>query len=173
MESVLQVATYMCERYCREYGKNLDEMKLHKLLYFTQRESIIRTGDVMFDAEFRAWQYGPVVRVVRDAYKTGGLKETLSPEAQMRHSAVFDYIFVTYAGKSSYSLATQSHSELSWEHARAGYGDYDASDVPMKLEDMREDAERAKKWREESKILQRVQVYIDSHKESLKGICLL
>ena len=32
------------------------------------------------------------------------------------------------------------NSELSWKRARVGYGKYDSSDVPMKLDDIREDA---------------------------------
>lgn len=40
MEDVVKVASYICQRYQREFGKRIDEMKLHKLLYFTQRESI-------------------------------------------------------------------------------------------------------------------------------------
>ena len=173
MESVLKVATYISERYLQEFGKALDEMRLHKLLYFTQRECIIQTGDVMFDAEFRAWKYGPVIKEVRDAFKDGRLTETLSMESQIKYREVFDYIFATYAKKSAFSLVTHSHSELSWERARAGFGEYDASDEPMKLEDIREDAERAKKWRAEAKIMQKVQAYIDSHKGELKGVFLL
>ena len=173
MESVLKVATYISERYLQEFGKALDEMRLHKLLSFTQRECFIQTGDVMFDAEFRAWKYCPVIKEVRDAFKDGRLTETLSMESQIKYREVFDYIFATYAKKSAFSLVTHSHSELSWERARAGFGEYDASDVPMKLEDIREDAERAKKWRAEAKIMQKVQAYIDSHKGELKGVFLL
>ena len=41
-------------------------------------------------------------------------------------------------------LSVISHGELSWKRARKGYGKYDESDVPMKFEDIVEDALRYK-----------------------------
>ena len=40
MEELRQIASYICMRYQKEFGRGIDEMKLHKLLYFVQRESI-------------------------------------------------------------------------------------------------------------------------------------
>ena len=59
MENVVKVASYICQRYQRQFGKRIDEMKLHKLLYFTQRESIIQTGQPIFEERFEA---GDMVR---------------------------------------------------------------------------------------------------------------
>lgn len=42
MLDVVKVASYISRRYEREYGSPIDEMKLHKLLYFAQRESLIQ-----------------------------------------------------------------------------------------------------------------------------------
>ena len=61
MEDVLKIASYICDRYYKEYGHNIDEMKLHKLLYLTQRETIIQTGEPLFNDQFEAWKYGPVL----------------------------------------------------------------------------------------------------------------
>lgn len=36
-------------------GKNLEEMKLHKLLYFVQRESLAITGNPLFAEPFEGW----------------------------------------------------------------------------------------------------------------------
>jgi hypothetical protein len=41
-------------------------------------------------------------------------------------------------------LSAISHGEISWKKARAGYRKYDESNVPMKLEDIYEDARRYK-----------------------------
>ena len=35
MVDVVKVASYLYKRYKEEYGKTIDEMKLHKLLCFT------------------------------------------------------------------------------------------------------------------------------------------
>ena len=44
MESILNVASYIIKK----YEGNIDEMKLHKLLYFIQRESLAMTGEFLF-----------------------------------------------------------------------------------------------------------------------------
>jgi hypothetical protein len=57
---------------------------------------------------------------------------------------VFDEVFMELASTKSVMLSAISHGELSWKRARVGYGKYDESDVPMKLEDIMEDALRYK-----------------------------
>lgn len=42
MMGILQVASYIYKRYMDDFGVRIDEMKLHKLLYFTQRECLIQ-----------------------------------------------------------------------------------------------------------------------------------
>ena len=52
MEDVMNVAAYIINRYLAEYNQPIDEMKLHKLMYFAQRESFIQTDQPLFDATF-------------------------------------------------------------------------------------------------------------------------
>lgn len=173
MLETIRVATYIADEYKRLYGQQIDEMKLHKLMYFTQRESIIQTGTHMFDAEFRAWKYGPVLLEVRAAYKTIGVLSSLADDMKERFKDVFDKIMTHYAAKKTMSLVCLSHAELSWKRARKGYGRYETSDVPMLLSDIYEDAEIAKRQREEAKLLRRVQAHIDAHKSDIQNIYIL
>ncbi len=147
MDKVTQIAAYLLDRYKREFGEPMDEMKLHKLLYFTQREAIIRTGQPMFDAEFRARKYGPVIVEIHDQFKVDALHEELPKESQERWKECFDYIFSEFAPKKTMNLVSLAHGEKSWSRARVGYGKYDDSDVPMKLADIYEDAEYRKRRR--------------------------
>ena len=55
-------------------------MKLHKLLYFTQRECLIQKGEPMFDAQFEVWKYGPVMVQIRQHYKNDSLPELMDQE---------------------------------------------------------------------------------------------
>ena len=55
-------------------------MKLHKLLYFTQRECLIQKGEPMFDAQFEAWKYGPVMVQIHQHYKNDSLPELMDQE---------------------------------------------------------------------------------------------
>ena len=48
MERAINVARYICDEYRKMSGEAIDEMKLHKLLYFSQRESFAITGEPLF-----------------------------------------------------------------------------------------------------------------------------
>ncbi len=142
MEDVRKVASYICDRYQKEFGKRIDEMKLHKLLYFTQRECIAQTGSPMFDATFYAWIYGPVIPSIRGLYKYDRLHELPSQDFIVKYTPIFDMVFHELASTKSVMLSVISHGELSWKRAREGYGKYDESNVPMKMSDIMEDALR-------------------------------
>lgn len=147
MESVIQIASYICDRYEREYGVRIDEMKLHKLLYLTQRETLVRKDKPLFDTAFEAWKYGPVIPLIRTLYKKDQLKDTLSTDVISQYRDVFDYVFAEYAGKRSFVLSNITHGEYSWRHAREGYSKYDDSCVLMTLDDIRIDAQNVKERR--------------------------
>ena len=142
MISVVKTAAYICQRYLQEFGEQIDEMKLHKLLYFMQRECLVQKGEPLFPEQLHAWKYGPVMPQIRLLYKEGLLTEIPSQQEVLAYQTVFDEVFRRLGGSSSMTLVSISHGELSWKRARIGYGKYDSSDVPMN--DIREDAERFK-----------------------------
>ena len=142
MEKVIKIASYICKRYRQQYGMRIDEMKLHKLLYFVQRECIIQTGKPMFAECFQAWKYGPVMPELRPLYQSDALYETLPISVEKEYCPVFDALFDTYAHKRSWSLSSLTHGEYSWKKAREGYGPMDACHVCIATDDIYKDAER-------------------------------
>lgn len=144
MVSVLQVASYIANRYKSEFNEKIDEMKLHKLMYFTQREAIIQTDAPLFEASFYGWKYGPVLLEIRDGYKNDTLHVLPSEEIVKKYQEVFDKVFSQYAVKDSWSLSRLSHGELSWQNSRIGLQPSENGNVKMKVEDIRQDAERIK-----------------------------
>lgn len=144
MVSVAKAASYIYHRYKDEKGTNIDEMKLHKLLYLSQRESIIVTGEPLFSAPFEAWKYGPVVVEVRDLYRNEALNETLTEQELKMYKPVFDYVFLNYADKDSWSLSILTHSETSWKNARKGLMPDDHCSNQLDMDDIRRDAEMIK-----------------------------
>ena len=142
MIGVKKVASYICRRYLEEYNARIDEMKLHKLLYFMQRESIVQIGEPMFDDTFKAWKYGPVMLVIRQYYKNNTLNLALNKEELEKYKSVFDKVFSMFASKKSWSLGSLSHGEYSWKKAREGFCLYDSCDVDIKTEDIAVDADR-------------------------------
>lgn len=147
MENVLDVAAYVCDRYQKTYGEMIDEMKLHKLMYFAQRESLIQTDDALFDAVFHGWKYGPVLKELRKPYQDPTLLPPVPEDMIPRIQSVMDKVFNEYADNSSLSLSRLTHGEISWKRSRKGVSPHDNSDVAIDLEDIRLDAARISKRR--------------------------
>ncbi len=98
MVGVVRIASYICLCYQQRYGKEIDEMKLQKLLYFTRRESIIL--ETIFKDCFEVWKYSPIMVPIRQKYRSNALHEELSPEIIASCKSVFDVVvFETYAQK--------------------------------------------------------------------------
>ena len=148
MEDLMNVASYICSRYFSEFNSKIDEMKLHKLLYFSQRESLIQNGEPLFDAVFYGWKYGPILKEIRSAYRENSFYKTIPEAVVNRILPIMNKIFEEYAGKSSWSLSRLTHGELSWKKSREGIPDGANSDNPMDLNDIRIDADRIRERRE-------------------------
>ena len=143
MEKVTTIASYIYQRYQQDYGKRMDEMKLHKLLYFVQREAIIQTDEPMFKEQFEAWKYGPVMVEIRRMYKNGCLTEKLPQTYIEKYKSVFDMVFSTYAQKDSWSLSSITHGEYAWQEARRKITS-EKQHVLINTNDIQTDAERVK-----------------------------
>ncbi len=148
MAGVLTVAAYICGRYESEFGKIIDEMKLHKLMYFAQRESLIQTGEPLFRATFRGWKYGPVLKELREPYQNQELLPKVKEKDAAAMAPVMDKVFSDYAPKDSMSLSRLTHGEISWKRSRKGVTPAENSDKPISLGDIRLDAQRIRDRRE-------------------------
>ena len=58
------VAKVLYDMYYAEKGVHMDEMKMHKLMYFSQRESLMYNKEPLF-----GWKYGPVLTEVRSEFR--------------------------------------------------------------------------------------------------------
>lgn len=144
----MSVAAYVYNRYQETYGQRIDEMKLHKMMYFAQRESLIQTDYALFDATFYGWKYGPVLKDLRSAYRDDSFMHSVSEEVVVRIKPIIDKVFEDYAEKSSWSLSRLTHGEISWKNSRQGVPQEVNSDNPISLDDIRLDAARTKDRRE-------------------------
>lgn len=144
MENVVNVASYIASRYQSAFGEVISEMKLHKLLYFAQRECFIQKDKPLFAEPFLAWRYGPVVAMIRPLCAHGLLNGALSEAAQEEYADVFNFVFMHYAPKDAWSLSRLSHEECSWRNARIGLDEDENGNAPLLLEDIRRDAAIAK-----------------------------
>ena len=146
MHDMKTAASYLCGRYEEIYGQKIDEMKLHKLMYFAQRESLIRTGEPLFDAEFQGWRFGPVLPALREVYKANDFAPLEELELGADQAAL-DAVFDEYAETDSWNLSLLSHGEICWKRSRKGIAPHESSSNPIPLEDIRADADRMQKRR--------------------------
>lgn len=147
MEKLMNVASYVFNRYQDTTGEKIDEMKLHKLLYFAQRESIIQENEPLFAEVFYGWKFGPVLKEIRNAYRNNSFLNNVDEKIVSRIKKIMDKVFEEYASKDSWSLSRLTHGEISWKNSRKNILDGENGDNPMKLEDIVKDAERIKQRR--------------------------
>ena len=55
-----------------KYGDGMTNMRVNKLLYFAQGHYFARTGMPLFEDDFVAWQFGPVIREIYQRYNDFG-----------------------------------------------------------------------------------------------------
>lgn len=147
MEKTLCVAKALYDMYYESNGVYMDEMKMHKLMYFSQRESLMYNKKPLFDASFYGWKYGPVLNEVREEYKLktyfSNVKEAVS-ESTYR---LLKNVLERYGALSSWKLSSLSHEEFSWKKARKGLEASDNGNVKLTLDAMMVDATKELMYR--------------------------
>ena len=120
-------------------------MKLHKLLYFAQREALAITNEPLFEGEFEGWRYGPVCREIRNSITPDGMLD-YDQEVSDECKYIVNNIILEYGSLASWKLSELSHREISWRNARAGLGEGENGTVKLKLSDIREDARKVRPY---------------------------
>lgn len=118
MERIIDVANFIFEEYKKLSGKAIDEMKLHKLLYFAQRETLAILNEPLFKEPMQAWDYGPVSPKVRLAYTPNGLIGDNFKRISSQHAYIVKDVILQYGALASWKLSEKSHQETSWRNAR-------------------------------------------------------
>ncbi len=140
MEKTMCVAKALYDMYYAEKGVHMDEMKMHKLMYFSQRESLMYNKERLFDATFYGWKYGPVLTEVRSEFRM------LRPFADVRGSVsaktmeLLKSVLNRYGSLSSWKLSSLSHEEFSWKKSRVGLEADEDGSVELALDAMKVDA---------------------------------
>lgn len=145
MDRIVDVAGYIVKKYYEISGEYLDEMKLHKLLYFTQREALAVTGQKAFDGVFEGWRRGPVSREVRNAFYDGEIVVPVSDISE-EIQYIANNVILEYGSLTSWKLSELSHKELSWQRARKGLAPEENGTMPLLIEDIKEDAKKIRPY---------------------------
>ena len=145
MDKIINVAQYVFTEYKRITGEVIDEMKLHKLLYFAQRESLAITNTPLFEGEFEGWKYGPICREIRGSITPDGILD-YDADVSLECKYIINNIIQEYGSLASWKLSELSHKELSWRNARIGLSAGANGSKKLSLDDIREDAKKVRPY---------------------------
>ncbi len=112
-----------------ETGNLITNLKLQKLVYYTQAWALAINNEKIFDSDFEAWVHGPVLRELYAKYKkfqwkpidenVGDSIEILASMPEDVRSVVKE-VTDEYFGLSAYELERLTHAEEPWIKARKG-----------------------------------------------------
>lgn len=140
MENTMCVAKALYNMYYEQNGASMDEMKMHKLMYFSQRESLMYNNKPLFDGIFYGWKYGPVLKEVRSAYKSNNPFVNVDDCVSESTRELLKSVMLRYGALSSWKLSYLSHEEFSWKKAREGLLAEEDGNVELSLVAMKVDA---------------------------------
>ena len=145
MEKIINVAQYIFDEYKRVTEEIIDEMKLQKLLYFSQRETFAILNQPLFNEVFEGWKYGPVSREVRTVFTEDGINAQ-TEDIKSESKYIINNIIQEYGALASWKLSALTHKETSWLNSRKGLKKEENGNVKIKIEDIREDAKKVRPY---------------------------
>lgn len=118
-----QVADFLLYE-SRERGELLTNLKLQKLLYYSQAWHMVLKGSPLFLEDFQAWVHGPVLPSQYQRFKTFEwrpiLEEINSPQLSSDLSNFLKEIVDVFGSETATALELMTHNERPWQEARQG-----------------------------------------------------
>jgi uncharacterized phage-associated protein len=105
----------------RERGIDITNLKLQKLLYYSQAWHLAFTGEPLFYESIEAWVHGPVVPSVFRKFKAYRWSKIDCPVSPVRDTAVIAHINAVldaYGSIQASRLESLTHREEPWKAAR-------------------------------------------------------
>lgn len=98
----------------------IDNLKLQKLLFYSQAVSLVINKKALFNEPIEAWDYGPVIRKVYNTYKTYDqqipkIDDTISIDT--KDVEMIDIALGYYGSMTGTQLINLTHSEKPWKDA--------------------------------------------------------
>lgn len=144
----------------------ITNLKLQKLMYYTQAWHLAITDSRLFNGVFQAWVHGPVMVELYNEYRNfkwnpierkdlgHGSLDRLRNRIDEQTLEFIDQIVDEYFGMSAYELERLTHMEEPWRKARVGLSDDQPSNEIIKDEWMIEYIKKYLKDEDEEKNLQ-------------------
>lgn len=140
----LDVAKYFIVK-AYEDGRELEmtNMKIQKLLYYTQSIYLALYDEPLFNNNLEAWRNGPVCPRVYHYYCEFESQQLPIPKAREYNNltpeikALLDEIWWYFGKYHAYELSDMSHIEFPWRKARAGLPSSAPSHNPIELNELK------------------------------------
>lgn len=141
MISPLTVAKYFIIR-AYEDGREdqMTNMKLQKLLYYSQCIYLALFDEPLFVEDIQAWRYGPVCPPAYHFYSKFEAQQLPIPTPEYideELKAVLEEVWQYFGRYHAYYLSDLTHLEFPWKKARKDLPSYASSIESISVEDMR------------------------------------
>ena len=124
-----------------ETGSFISNLKLQKLVYYSQAWNIALNDNPLFEEDFQAWVHGPVIPSLYQKYKSFGwqpISEDAAPELPENILQFLDEVAEEYFACDAYELEQMTHAEDPWHWARGDLLPDEPSNEVIKKEWMKE-----------------------------------
>ena len=113
--NILELAKYILIEFS---DKEITQIKLQKLLYYLKSWGLV-FGEFKMSDEFYHWDFGPVNKVIRNAYMHYGSKNIEIPisydvELSNSQKKFINFIVESYGDFSGFQLSEMTHKEDPW-----------------------------------------------------------
>lgn len=127
--TAMQVAEYFLALQDEDAGDLISHLKLQKLLYYAQGLYLAMTGAPLFPERIEAWQHGPVVPDIYQAFKGWGGNPIPVEQGKargIRDEAVVDFlneVYDVFGQYSAWKLRNMTHQEAPYQEAEDSQGE--------------------------------------------------
>lgn len=137
-DKLFSITNYLIQKH-----KITEPVKLQKILYFLYLEYLKENNKKLFDEEFEAWVYGPVLKRVYYHLKYDGLnfneyesfdskkdEYVITKIIPLTDEKIFNFIdkkINKYKNKNTFDLSEKAHKTEPWIKARKGLTEYQIS----------------------------------------------
>jgi len=143
MVNPLDVARYFIIR-AYEDGKEseMTNMKVQKLLYYSQSLHLALFEEPLFEDEIQAWRYGPVCPPAYRFYSTFEANQLPIPiKSELKQISeeiknLLEEVWEYFGEHHAYFLSGMTHLEFPWKNARKGLSEEARSTEPILQSDM-------------------------------------
>lgn len=127
MASAATVAKFLLTLVCEVEGDLMSNLKLQKLLYYTQGFHLAVFGKPLFVEPIEAWKHGPVVPEVYEEYKHHGAGAIPCPEGVWgeiegeltnEQRDLISEVYQEYGQYEASALLRMTHAEPPWRQTR-------------------------------------------------------